>query len=762
MRKILLLLILFSAPHLISQTLTYKLVKSYDMKRTLVSNHGNVLKMFDVAVDNYRGKAYSSGTQTNNISVIDLTTKSESGTLTLPFTGIVHTLRCNPANGYLLIVNAESTPNKLYLINPASNTITGTYDYSGTVSGISFNTAQNQVYVVDGPTVKVLSGSSLSSIGSFTPGFVAGGIQVDSANNYIYAVSKNVASSTAQIRVFNNTTYSLVRTINILTSENMGDLKLDVPNDRLFLYGVNQVKVVRISTGLATDSVKTGMQTSDKAYFPSSQTIYMTNGTGYSQQGQHGSWTKIYRYNVATKVLDSLKIGDKAEMIEADYIRNQLILPNMHSGWIGIFNTNSSVMDTVDIGETVDEFALSPNGSTLYMVKRLGGSRLIRYNTSTYELSQMATDNWPCVAEADSSNNRLFVLSAFYSNVSVFNCLTNALITRINLGISEGRSDAIPVMHLDKQIHKLFICFPELDTIVIVNTLTNAVENAKRLPNFNFNSDTHAAIGVIQLMSVPSQNKLFALQRVEKKLKVLNISTLTLLDSMDISSYIPSNYGTFESDLMAYDQTTDRVFIGNKIMNPADYSITGTLPFGKRVIGYKNDRSLIYSITVQTDSVFVCEHHPTTYNVTSRKFLFRQSGSATPVFYHNRQANDLYISEFNYAVFRHYDLDSAQTIGITRTSNEVPGEFTLYTNYPNPFNPVTNIRFDIPESGNVTLAVYDVTGREIKKLLNGFMHAGSYSTEFDGSGLASGVFICRIQAEGSKKYPAAIKMILVK
>ena len=82
-------------------------------------------------------------------------------------------------------------------------------------------------------------------------------------------------------------------------------------------------------------------------------------------------------------------------------------------------------------------------------------------------------------------------------------------------------------------------------------------------------------------------------------------------------------------------------------------------------------------------------------------------------------------------------------------------------NYPNPFNPVTNIRFTLPESfeGNVSLKVYDVTGKEVSTLLNNFLNEGSYSVIFDGSKLSSGIYFYSIKA-GS--YSDIKRMILIK
>lgn len=85
--------------------------------------------------------------------------------------------------------------------------------------------------------------------------------------------------------------------------------------------------------------------------------------------------------------------------------------------------------------------------------------------------------------------------------------------------------------------------------------------------------------------------------------------------------------------------------------------------------------------------------------------------------------------------------------------------FELEQNYPNPFNPSTIINYQIPSDGIVTLKIYDILGNEVKLLVNEFKTAGRYSINFDGSNLATGVYVYKIQAGN---FTSNRKMMLVK
>jgi hypothetical protein len=86
---------------------------------------------------------------------------------------------------------------------------------------------------------------------------------------------------------------------------------------------------------------------------------------------------------------------------------------------------------------------------------------------------------------------------------------------------------------------------------------------------------------------------------------------------------------------------------------------------------------------------------------------------------------------------------------LVSTGNEgtqIPMKFDLSQNYPNPFNPTTKINFAVPKQAFVTLKVYDVTGREITKLVNQEMTPGYHSIDFNASQFASGVYFYRMEA----------------
>jgi hypothetical protein len=97
--------------------------------------------------------------------------------------------------------------------------------------------------------------------------------------------------------------------------------------------------------------------------------------------------------------------------------------------------------------------------------------------------------------------------------------------------------------------------------------------------------------------------------------------------------------------------------------------------------------------------------------------------------------------------------------GINIVGSEIPKDFSLYQNFPNPFNPTTQIRFDLAKSGLVKLNVYDISGKLVSTLINSTYSAGKYSTEFDAKNFASGIYFYKLE---TPDFTSIKKMILVK
>lgn len=83
--------------------------------------------------------------------------------------------------------------------------------------------------------------------------------------------------------------------------------------------------------------------------------------------------------------------------------------------------------------------------------------------------------------------------------------------------------------------------------------------------------------------------------------------------------------------------------------------------------------------------------------------------------------------------------------GSVMEESKVPSSFAMLTNYPNPFNPKTTIRFTIPKTVHVSLAIYTMAGQHVAALVDEEKHFGNYEINYNAENLPSGVYVCRLK-----------------
>jgi photosystem II stability/assembly factor-like uncharacterized protein len=113
-----------------------------------------------------------------------------------------------------------------------------------------------------------------------------------------------------------------------------------------------------------------------------------------------------------------------------------------------------------------------------------------------------------------------------------------------------------------------------------------------------------------------------------------------------------------------------------------------------------------------------------------------------------------------------WKMSKADLLPVENISEEVPTKYSLVQNYPNPFNNTSNLKFEIVNTGDVKITVYDMQGREVQTLVNERLSAGTYEVKFDGSMLTSGVYfykmVVRHGGSSTGDFTETKRMILIK
>jgi hypothetical protein len=161
-----------------------------------------------------------------------------------------------------------------------------------------------------------------------------------------------------------------------------------------------------------------------------------------------------------------------------------------------------------------------------------------------------------------------------------------------------------------------------------------------------------------------------------------------------------------------------------------------------------------YRIQISNDVNFVTSQVDTVVAVDSLLVPAGKLANNVQYYWHvyasNLGGNTAYSAVFHF---------TTSPLGVSGTGNVIPKVFKLYQSYPNPFNPSSTIKFDIPNGSDVKMVLYNTLGQEVTTLVNGHIDAGSYSVTWDASNFPSGVYFYKITAGN---FTDIHKMVLIK
>ena len=253
--------------------------------------------------------------------------------------------------------------------------------------------------------------------------------------------------------------------------------------------------------------------------------------------------------------------------------------------------------------------------------------------------------------------------------------------------------------------------------------------------------------------------------------KIMN-SLLYTLDTLKKNGVYYSQNGSFSYTPLTQTTTTFAAIL--KLVKPVNnyrnqyYSTT----VGQPITIYWNEHPsagvTAYQIwrrikDVQSSTLLATVNRGTTSYV-DYECTYTDSYTANLIYYDIRayyQPNGSYADADYIAVYGDYDLSNRTSGGnkvTVQASSVIPAEYKL-SNYPNPFNPTTVIKYTMPEAGQVILKVYNMIGQEVKTLVNSMESAGIHTVNFNANGLPTGIYVARIQA-GAKVM--SLKLQLVK
>ncbi|MFH0733385.1 MAG: T9SS type A sorting domain-containing protein [bacterium] len=225
--------------------------------------------------------------------------------------------------------------------------------------------------------------------------------------------------------------------------------------------------------------------------------------------------------------------------------------------------------------------------------------------------------------------------------------------------------------------------------------------------------------------------------------------------------YVIYNSDSLKYRMMTFDPVTktfEKIYTNNDFDFPSSTSVLDIIPFDDGSGNYNSGIFIVYSFTDSLGTKLGISR----FYRESNYIGIGENSYMRFDYYFSSASVDCFISHYflsflvcggttldNFTPVNHTAYIIPNGVGVKEINNKIPTTFTLTQNYPNPFNPSTKIRFSLNTSGNVSLKIYDILGKEITTLVNKYMDAGNYEADFNvsetGKNISSGVYIYQLK-----------------
>lgn len=182
---------------------------------------------------------------------------------------------------------------------------------------------------------------------------------------------------------------------------------------------------------------------------------------------------------------------------------------------------------------------------------------------------------------------------------------------------------------------------------------------------------------------------------------------------------------------------------GDHLIFPLDFASAESGEYTFTLSGHtlQNESTEVSILDTYTgETHLLTTNSPFTFIYEAEQSLPERNASNRLEAFSKGEAGLLLASEHRFELIIQYG--TATDIG---PETQLPQSISLHQNYPNPFNPVTRIQYDLPEAADVRLEVFNMAGQRVATLVSGHQSAGSHSVSFSGQGLASGIYLYRLQ-----------------
>jgi YVTN family beta-propeller protein len=376
-----------------------------------------------------------------------------------------------------------------------------------------------------------------------------------------------------------------------------------------------------------------------------------------------------------------------------------------------IDGVSDQVTDTIAVGGTPFDMLWNATSNKIYTANKTGNSISIIDGANNTLLNTVPTDTTPRALTFNSTNNKIYCANYVGNTVSVIDGFSNNLITTIAVG-----NDPYDLLW-NASSNKVYCAHSGGISIIdgVMDTVLTVVPISGNPIYLNWNA---------------TNNKVYYNSFYGENISVIDGISNQIINIVQPGGYIYDHFWNSSDNKLyaitqSYDNISNQYLRQLAVIDGEEDSLLTSFPLGG--IGpqglYHNALSVPwpghFAVDPVSNRIFVTEEHKSWISV----------------------------------------IDPTATGIISNPVVQVPESFVLQQNYPNPFNPTTVIKFYLPKANRVTLKIFNILGEEVATLFSASLPSGSHKYEWNASGMASGVYLCVMQAG---KFMETRKMVLMR
>lgn len=615
-------------------------------------------------------------------------------------------------------VALNSTDHKVYFSDRASDRVVFYPDYN-TMCGVGdepvalvWNETGDKIYCANygSDNISVIDGVTDVVVATIPAGDGPVGLCWNSIENKVYCLN----SFSRNITIIDGLTDAVITTVPAKYIDPYGSygvkphLVMNSQNNKLYLPQIvyRDVRIIDGSSNGVSGDILLGASPQSLVWNPTSNKLYSINQCDWGS----GSISIIDRANHLP--VSTLAMGDIPSAVAWNSTNNTIFCANAGSNDVRVVDgVTDQITDTIAVGNYPVDIMWNPTSDKIYTANVNGNSVSIINGSTHALLNTVTTGSKPLRMTWNGINNKIYAANYGSSTVTVIDGFSNSAIATIPV-------DQAPISLVWNETNNKVYCggLSSTNTLSIIDGLMDTVITS------------HAINNISNLTWNETNNKVYCSGSVENIFIIDGVNdqiadTIRLVNQLVLDQY----WNSLENRLYCY--TLEQV---------------GSLPpyqnFSKLNVIDGSSDTIITTMLIDENNWVVI---PT--------YQYRKCIAEDP------QSNQIFIADYNKCLIS--VIDPTVTGIISEPLVNIPEKIYLQQNYPNPFNPETVISWQLAVGSPVKLTVYNITGQRVAVLVNEKQSAGPHSVKFDASGLASGVYLYRLEAGG---FVETKKMILMR